>query len=196
MLASGKSVVFASNNRNKYEEVAELLAPLQIHLIFGPERQAIDVEETAQTYMGNAYIKAVTWAKKTGIPALADDSGLEVRALGWKPGIFSARVAPSTEGRNEWLLKSLEGIEDRVAKYVASFALCLPENGLVLITEGECWGRIALGRSGRGGFGYDPLFIPHGYERPFADLPDKIKARISHRAIASYQLIHIIHRQI
>jgi XTP/dITP diphosphohydrolase len=190
-----RSVLFASSNRNKYEEVVALLAPLQINLVFGPERLSLDVDETYQTYMGNAYLKAAAWAEASGMPSLADDSGLEVRALQWKPGIFSARVAASSEARNKWLLQSLEGKEDRTAKYVAAFALCFPEEGHTIITEGECWGKIAEEQQGEGGFGYDPLFIPQGFDSPFADLPDKIKARISHRAIASYQLIHILQQQ-
>lgn len=196
MPALGKTIIFASGNKNKYNEVAELLAPLKIRLVFGPSYASLDVEETAQTYMGNAFLKARSWADCCGLPALADDSGLEVRALNWSPGIRSARIAPTSSQRNQWLLQVLEGKDDRVAKYVAAFALCLPEEGQVWLTEGECWGNITWRVSGTGGFGYDPLFIPMGYSQTFAELPPEIKARISHRAIASYQLVHILQRQI
>jgi non-canonical purine NTP pyrophosphatase (RdgB/HAM1 family) len=107
-----EGLLFASGNRNKYTEVVDLFAPLGIRILFGPDLLTLDVEETGNTYMSNARLKAREWALKAGIPALADDSGVEVRALGWKPGIFSARIAPDDPGRVHWMLDAMKNRED------------------------------------------------------------------------------------
>ncbi|NLI95481.1 MAG: RdgB/HAM1 family non-canonical purine NTP pyrophosphatase [Synergistaceae bacterium] len=183
-------VVLASGNAHKYRELSALLAPIGASLVFGPEKLDLRVEEKGKTYAENALLKAAAWSKALGMPAVADDSGLEVRALDWEPGLFSARVASSDSGRIRWLFERLRGKDCRSARFVACIALVWPEKGRtrVLLAEGICWGRIAEEAAGSNGFGYDPVFIPDGYTRTFAELGDEVKSRISHRAIASRAL--------
>ncbi|MDD3390538.1 non-canonical purine NTP pyrophosphatase [Aminivibrio sp.] len=187
-----EGLLFASGNRNKYTEVVDLFAPLGIRILFGPDLLTLDVEETGNTYMSNARLKAREWALKAGIPALADDSGVEVRALGWKPGIFSARIAPDDPGRVHWMLDAMKNREDRYAKYVAAFALFFPREYLCLATEGECHGEIVQKPAGNRGFGYDPIFTPFGFGSTFGEIPDAVKRKISHRAVAGYRLMDIL----
>lgn len=183
-------VVFASGNAHKHEELAALLAPVGISLVFGPERLSLEVEETGKSYAENALIKAKAWSRALGVPALADDSGLEVRELAWGPGLYSSRVAPSDADRIRWLLDRMKGKEDRVARFVACLALDCPDGSgsRAALAEGFCWGEIAMEASGRSGFGYDPVFIPQGHDRSFGDLGEGLKSRISHRAVASRAL--------
>jgi XTP/dITP diphosphohydrolase len=183
-------VVFASGNVHKHGELAALLAPVGISLVFGPERLSLEVEETGKSYAENALIKAKAWSRALGMPSLADDSGLEVRELAWAPGLYSARVASSDAERISWLLGRMEGKTDRIARFVACLALACPDtSGMrVALAEGLCWGEIAWEASGQSGFGYDPVFIPQGHDRSFGDLGEGLKSRISHRAVASRAL--------
>ena len=121
------------------------------------------------------------------MPALADDSGLEVEELGWGPGLISSRVAPTDEERIRWLLERMQGKTRRVARFVACLAMVLPTatGSEVVMAEGICRGSIALEAAGRFGFGYDPVFIPCGERKTFAELGESVKSRISHRAVAS-----------
>jgi XTP/dITP diphosphohydrolase len=185
-------LIFASGNRGKFAEVAELFAPLGAKIIFGPERASLDVEEDGLSYAANARLKARAWALETGLPALADDSGVEVRALDWRPGIYSARMGETDADRVKWLLEALGGAGDRYARYVASFALFFPEEGFCLITEGILPGRITKTPSGARGFGYDPIFAPQGFDETFGVIPDGVKRKISHRALAGYRMLDIL----
>lgn len=184
-------LLFASGNRGKYVEVVELFAPLGIDILYGPEVVALDVEETGSSYESNAWLKAKAYADASGIPALADDSGMEVRALGWEPGIFSARIAPSDAERLELILERMRGVADRFARYVAAFALYSP-SGYCIVTEGICSGTLREAPAGVRGFGYDPIFSPSGYTLTFGELPDDVKRKISHRAVAGYRLMDIL----
>ena len=145
--------------------------------------------EDGVTYAENAIAKARFYAAATGLLALADDSGLEVAALGGAPGVYSARYAgdnASDADRRELLLAELAKVDsgDRRARFVASVAIVDP-NGVVLnLSEGICEGSITLEPRGNSGFGYDPLFVPDGYDQTFAELPDEVKNGISHRARA------------
>ena len=190
LLSAG--LVFGSGNRHKYGEVVELFAPLGIPIIFGPERASLDVEEDGTTYASNAYIKARAWAEATGLPSLADDSGVEARALEWRPGIFSARMAKDDAGRVEWMLRQMKGQTDRYGRYVAAFALCFPGERFSLLTEGVWPGKITEEPRGRGGFGYDPVFQPLGQKGTFGEISKEIKGTISHRALAGYALMDIL----
>ncbi len=183
-------VVFASGNAHTHEELAALLAPVGISLVFGPERLSLEVEETGRSYAENALIKAKAWSRALGMPSLADDSGLEVRELAWAPGLYSSRVASNDAGRISWLLERMEGKTDRTARFVACLALTCPDvSGMrVALAEGLCWGEIAREASGQSGFGYDPVFIPQGHDRSFGDLGEGLKSRISHRVVASRAL--------
>ena len=197
-----EALLFASGNRNKFVEMRELLAPTGMRILFGGDVRSMDVEETGSTYAGNALLKARAWAQATGLPAVADDSGVEVRALDGAPGIFSARVAATDALRNEWLLEQLArrsaetpGPGDRAARYVAALALCFPEEGEIIICEGICRGSILNAPRGAGGFGYDPLFLPDGQDKSFGELDRSVKQRISHRAIASFRLVNMLLRR-
>ena len=175
----------ATHNAHKLREIGEILPGYDI-VADDP-----DVEETAPDFAGNALIKVrAIAARHPGEWSMADDSGLEVRALGGAPGVRSARYAgePSnTPANNALLLKNLEGVEDRTARFTCTIALVDP-NGLEHVVAGHCPGRIAHAPSGTAGFGYDPLFIPDGYEASFADLGEEAKNKISHRGRALAQV--------
>lgn len=147
------------------------------------------IEESGSSYEENAAIKAAAWADFAGIPALADDSGLEVRALGWEPGIRSARASSGSDSdRIQWLLSRMENHEDRRARFAACVVIAFPDNGKTgcgyFSSRGICGGRITRVPRGRGGFGYDPIFVPDGYDATFAEMGPAEKSKISHRAIA------------
>jgi XTP/dITP diphosphohydrolase len=179
-------IVLASGNRNKYREMKDAFAPIGIELLFGGDLDIhTEVDETGSSYEENALLKAMAWSKAVGLPAIADDSGLEVTALGGAPGIHSARVVSGTDSdRTNWLLSEMEGIKERGARFVSCIAVFFPDREDPLVYEGSCSGRIALRRSGMGGFGYDPIFIPDGYDKTFSELGDGVKTKISHRAHA------------
>jgi XTP/dITP diphosphohydrolase len=145
--------------------------------------------ENGDTYAENAIAKARFYATATRLWALADDSGLEVEALGGAPGVFSARYAgegASDADRRELLLSELAKTRDRNrrARFVAVVAIANAGGDVLNVSEGICEGTITFAPRGHGGFGYDPLFVPNGYEQTFAELPDTIKNGISHRARA------------
>jgi XTP/dITP diphosphohydrolase len=177
-------ITLATNNLHKLEEFQDLLGTALRSLRDVPG--APDVVEDGETFEANAVKKAQSLADITGDWALADDSGLEVDALGGAPGVFSARFAGehgNDSANNRLLLQKLEKSPNRTARFVCVLALCHPKER-PLIFRGECEGHIAHTPSGSGGFGYDPLFIPLGHESPFAALSPDIKQAISHRARA------------
>ena len=148
-----------------------------------------EAEENFTTFAENAIAKAQFYASATGLCALADDSGLEVEALGGAPGVFSARYAgahASDADRRALLLSELAktGDSNRRARFVAVVAIATPGGKILNLSEGICNGTITFAPRGAGGFGYDPLFISDGYNQTFAELPDTIKNQISHRARA------------
>ena len=177
-------LVLATHNPAKVREISEMLPRFEVS---GEDSAA---EETAATFAGNALIKArAVAARHAGSWVLADDSGLVVNALGGAPGVRSARYAGrdgDTPANNALLLKNLEGVADRSAAFVCAMALIAPD-GAEHVVEGRCEGRILTAPRGKGGFGYDPLFVPEGGELTFAELPAEDKNRISHRARALAQ---------
>jgi XTP/dITP diphosphohydrolase len=185
-------IVFASRNRHKYEEISAFTCQIGVDLIFGADVASLEVDETGSSYAENSILKAEGWAELTGFPTLADDSGLEVRAIDWRPGIYSARVAPNDELRNVFILDKLSGSDDRCCRYVAAFVFSWPGKGILWLTEGYCWGNIALKAAGRGGFGYDPIFVPEGYQKTFGELGEEVKSKISHRAVASRAMMDML----
>ena len=178
-------LVVATHNPNKLREIAAILPGWEIA---GEDSGA---EETADTFAGNALIKARAIAPRhPGAWVMADDSGLEVAALGGAPGVRSARYAGrdgDTSANNALLLKNLEGAADRSARFTCAMALIDPA-GREHVVTGHCPGRIRTSPAGAGGFGYDPLFEPDGHDRTFAELRPEEKNAISHRGRALAQL--------
>ena len=187
-------IVVASTNRHKYEELVKLFSKTNISLLFGGDiEEGYVVDETEDTYEKNALLKARAWAQQTGMPAIADDSGIEILALDGAPGVLSARAAPGNdEDRVRWLLDKMEGAADRSARFVACIVLALPNEEVYYAATGMCTGTIALSPSGSAGFGYDPVFIPDGYTETLADLGEAVKSKKSHRAIAARKMAQII----
>lgn len=186
-------LVLATGNMKKLNELQEIIRDLDINILTlhdFPDLPPID--EDGATFEANAIKKAVETARATGYFALADDSGLEVDALNGRPGVYSARFAgePSDDARNNAkLLALLGGVpeEQRTARFRCVIAVAAPD-GRFKTAEGTCEGRIAFKPAGSGGFGYDPLFVPNGYEQTFAELPATIKNQISHRGQALHRI--------
>ena len=188
-------IVIASANAHKVEEYRELLKDQDVDLHSLADYPGFPgVEEDGKTFTENASIKAVAVCKYCDVPAFADDSGLEVMALDGRPGIHSARYAENDPARRAKLLKELEGVTDRRARFVCVIAIAM--NGEVIETfEGEVKGTILTGERGEGGFGYDPLFVPDGYDQTFAEMPQELKNKISHRAEAFRKAMEFIEEQ-
>lgn len=181
--------IVATHNPKKLTEIARILEPLGIDAV--TDRQVglelPEVEETGTTFEENAYLKAASACQVSGMPAIADDSGLMVDALNGAPGVYSARYAgedATDEQRIEKLLGELSGLtqEQRTAKFVSAVCCVFP-NGDVLTVRGECPGWIGFAPSGNGGFGYDPVFVVEG-GRTYAQLSAEEKDAISHRGNA------------
>jgi len=186
-------ILIGSNNIGKIKEYRNLLGP-RFNLISLHELDLeLDVEETGRTYAENALIKLNALKDKSNIPILTDDSGLEVRALGDKPGIFSARYSGknATDKSNvDKLIKELSNSRDFSAKFVCTIAFFDPKNKLSeVVCTGECKGDIILERRGNSGFGYDPIFYIKELDKTFAELSEDEKNLISHRAIAVKELL-------
>ncbi len=186
-----KEIIFASHNKGKIAEIRQILAPFQIKVLSADEMELPDVEETGSTFEENAALKALTIAKLKNTVCLADDSGLCVDALGGRPGVYSARYAPNRdfEKAMEKLLKEIEesGSSNRKAHFSCVLVLGYPD-GSYQAFEGRVDGIIGKERAGEGGFGFDPVFIPDGYEKTFAELGSEIKNKISHRGRALQKL--------
>lgn len=187
------TLVLASGNKHKYEEFKGLLAPLKVKLLFGGDYDhPLEVVEDGNSFVENAALKASAWAEYTGLPAISDNSGIEVRALGWQPGIHSARIAADDEACRQWLIAQMADKQDRYARYAAALVLVFPYGGGQWHTLCHCCGSVIQEKRGTNGFGYDPLFIPEGYDKTFGELPPEVKARISHRAKASQAFIEML----
>jgi XTP/dITP diphosphohydrolase len=188
-----KKLVLASNNAGKLREFAQLFAPLGIELLPQSAFGVSEAEEPHPTFVENALTKARHCAQATGLPALADDSGICVSALNGAPGVHSARYAgePKSDARNnDLLLASLAGIADRRAHYVCVLALCRSvDDPQPLIAEGAWHGEILAAPRGSGGFGYDPLFFVSTHVCSSAELDAEEKNRISHRGAALQSLL-------
>lgn len=190
-------IVIATNNRHKFRELTQLLAVAGIRwrsLAECPKVRSAD--ETGRTFEANAVKKARAVARATGRLALADDSGLEVKALRWGPGVRSARFAGrhgDDEANNQKLLRALEGIAPgkRLARYHCSLALASPRH-VVALTRGTWTGRIAERPSGRRGFGYDPIFLVARFGKTVGQLSGAVKRRLSHRARAAQSMRFIL----
>lgn len=188
-----KDLVIATRNQKKKAEMVRLLGNVGMKIWSLADFPAIPpIEEDGGSFDENAIKKATVTAEATGMLALADDSGLEVDALGAAPGIYSSRYAgpdASDEMNNRKLLQELKGVPPakRKARYKCSIALAEPD-GNVKVTRGECFGFITTSPHGNAGFGYDPLFIIPRFSKTAAELGSKIKDKISHRAKAIHQI--------
>lgn len=191
-----EELIFASHNRGKIAEIKQMLAPLNIKVLSADEINLPDVEETGTTFEENAALKALTIAKLTKKPCLADDSGLCVNALGGRPGVYSARYAPNRDFDKamDKLLAELEksGNADRSAYFACALVLGYPD-GTYQSFEGRVNGKITKQKQGSGGFGFDPLFAPDGYEKTFAELGAEVKNKISHRGRALQKFVSYLH---
>ena len=180
----------ATHNAHKVREMSQIMPGVEIV----PDDPA-DIEENAPDFEGNALIKVrAIAAKHPGEWCMADDSGLEVAALGGAPGVRSARYAgePSnTAANNALLLKNLAGVSDRRANFTCAVAI-VDADGREHVVVGKCFGRIAESPSGAAGFGYDPLFVPDGHDRSFAELSADEKNAISHRGRALAEVKRIL----
>ena len=191
-------LVAATRNRGKIKEISEALSGLGVELIPLDELpDPPEIEEKRETYEENAAHKALIAARHSGLPAVADDSGLEVEALGGAPGVRSARFAASDAERIAKLLKLLKGVpfERRRARFVCVVAFATPD-GQVELFRGECHGYITEEPRGEEGFGYDPVFLVPEYGKTFAELGLEVKNRISHRARALRKLRGFLERRL
>lgn len=180
--------VLASNNKKKLTELREILSDIGAEIL--SQREAgleLEVEETGTTFEENSKLKALAACDLLNLPAIADDSGLCVDALGGAPGVYSARyggdACENDTQRYEYLLKNLEGAADRTARFV-SVITCVFPNGDTITSRGECEGQILTEPKGAGGFGYDPVFLPDGCLKTMAEQTADEKNAISHRGKA------------
>lgn len=183
-------IVFATGNPHKLQELKEIAGDTDIDFILPPEN--FDPNENGKTFEENSLIKAKEAAKLSGMISLADDSGLCVEVLNGEPGIFSARYDETPQKRIDKLLNNLKNAENRNAKFVCAMTL-VSENGEILFqTRGECAGKITQKQAGTNGFGYDPVFLPDGFDITMAEMSEQQKNSISHRGRALRKVIEYI----
>lgn len=182
------NIVLATRNKHKIQEIMTILHDLPLEILTLNDFPGIPVlREDGATFQDNSLQKARAVNQHTGLPALADDSGLEVFYLNGRPGVVSARYAgdgASDEKNNERLLEQMRGVAPRRRKAQFRAVLTLLDEKCLEVTEGICPGRLAESPRGTNGFGYDPIFIPDGFSRTYAELTAEEKNRISHRARA------------
>jgi XTP/dITP diphosphohydrolase len=191
-----KELVFATNNKHKLEEIRHIAGEHFIIRSLSEIDCFDDIPETADTLEGNALLKAAFVKEKYGFDCFADDTGLEVDALNGRPGVYSARYAG--EGHDfianmQKLLEELQDIDNRSAKFRTVIALIV--NGKQYLFDGQIDGWIINEMRGKKGFGYDPIFVPDGYDITFAEMSTEQKNLISHRAIATGKLIEFLRRE-
>lgn len=181
-------ILFASQNKGKQNESRELLKDLDIELVFPndfPELKDFDVDETGETFVENALLKAKTYAEKISLPCIADDSGVIIDGLGGLPGIHSNRWFEGTsDERNAEVLRRLDSIKDRAARYLTAACYYNPATEEYVIFEETVEGKIGKEIIGKEGFDYDRIFIPEGYRKTFAQLGNELKNSMSQRAKA------------
>lgn len=192
----GKRLLVATHNKGKLEEMAHLLAPFGVEVVGAADLDLPEPEETETTFVGNARIKARSAVAATGLPALADDSGIEIDALGGAPGVYTADWAETPNGRDfamamERTHRELEAINaphPRTARFCCTLVLVWPD-GHEEIFEGHAPGQVTWPMRGEEGHGYDPIFIPDGYDITFGEMDRWEKNKLSHRAVATAKLV-------
>lgn len=191
-------ILVGTKNAGKVRELENMLSDFPIELRSLDEfENVIEPEETGATFADNAELKAVYYSEKTGLAALADDSGLEVSALNGAPGVYSARYGGKDSSNEEKIAKLLEelensGNEDRSARFVCVIVLTNETGDIIFQAEGICDGKIANEPRGENGFGYDPVFIPVGFDETFGELSSDVKSNLSHRGKAIEKIIRFL----
>lgn len=188
---NGNKLVIASHNKGKVREIGELLAPFGVETISVGELNLPEPVEDGLTFIANAEIKAIAAATAAGLPALADDSGLEVEALGGEPGIYSARWAGPSKDFDvamKAVIDKLAETTNKKANFTCALTLAWPD-GHMESFEGKVYGDLTWPMRGEKGFGYDPIFVPEGHSVTFAEMEPADKHAMSHRAHAFKQLI-------
>jgi XTP/dITP diphosphohydrolase len=187
---TGDRLVIASHNEGKVEEISELLAPFGIQAVPAAALGIPEPEETGDSFEGNAALKAKAAAEASGLPAIADDSGLVVPALGGAPGIYSARWAGPAKDFRVAMARVQRELDDRdrSATFVAVLVLAWPD-GEIELFRGDVAGRLVWPPRGERGFGYDPIFVPEGGAETFGEMEPAEKHKISHRACAFAKLV-------
>jgi XTP/dITP diphosphohydrolase len=191
-----EKLVIASHNKGKLREIDALIAPFGIQALSAGDLGVEEPEETEPTFIGNALLKAYASMRATGLPALADDSGLEVSALGGAPGIYSARWAGEPRDFDAAMAEVerqmvASGSTDRSARFVCVLALVLPD-GAEHVFEGQVKGHLVHPQRGTHGFGYDPIFVAQGQTQTFGEMDPEIKHMIGHRADAFAKFVAAI----
>ena len=198
MIQDSRKIVIATSNCHKLREIRDILTGLPAHILSLQDFPEISpIEETGKTFRENAFLKARTVYQKTALLTLADDSGLEVDALNGAPGIYSARYAGKErdyQSNNHKLLQELITVPD--AQRGAQFRCVVSITGSAIekFSEGIVRGHIIRELRGKGGFGYDPLFVPEGFSETYAELGEEIKNKISHRALAFQNTRNILEK--
>ena len=185
-------LLIASGNAGKVMEIREILSEFNVQIVSTTDFDIKEPEEIGKTFIENAQIKAKYYGDITGLPALADDSGLCVDALGGEPGIYSARWAGPNKNFSDAISriqKELSDKNNKKAKFVCALSLYWPKLGNMESVEGSVDGVLTFPAKGKGGFGYDPIFIPKGYDKTLAEMHSEEKQKISHRADAFDKLI-------
>lgn len=199
MFRDDSQLMIATSNAGKLAELRRMLAGPAIEIkCLADFPDIVEVDETGSTFEENAALKACGYARQTGVATLADDSGLEVTALGRRPGVLSARYGGDDTSFAEKMTLLLEEIKqsgspDRRARFVCSIAIADKNGDLIHTERGVCDGTIALKSSGNGGFGYDPIFVPEGYNKTFGELSEAIKQKIGHRGRAFTKILPFLH---
>ncbi len=194
----GGKLVIATHNPGKLREIAALVEPLGLSCVGAAELQLPEPEEIGNSFLDNADLKAREAADLSGLPALADDSGLAVDALQGLPGIFSARWAENEDGNRDWM-RAMERVWSAVeaagpdagldAHFACALSIAWPNDGQIESFEGRVDGSLVWPPRGDKGFGYDPMFVPASHERTFGEMEPEEKHRISHRADAFRKLV-------
>jgi XTP/dITP diphosphohydrolase len=185
-----KKLIVATSNPGKLREMQEYLTGLDWDLQLKPDD--LEIEETGETFLANACLKASQVAQALGEWAIADDSGLAVDALNGAPGLYSARYGKSDRERIERLLRELGETDQRQAHFICAIAIARPDGSIALQTEGICPGEILHAPQGTGGFGYDPIFYVPQQQQTFAQMPPEVKRRVSHRGRAFAALVPML----
>lgn len=186
-------LIIATTNKGKLREYEEMFGGIGVEFVgLDSFEKLLEPIEDGATFLANAEKKAREYALQTGNWVMADDSGLEVSALGGAPGVNSARFGgPGSDyaRKMDLILDSLSNSPDRSARFVCVIAVARPDGSIAAVSEGECRGSIAPEPRGSNGFGYDPIFIPEGHERTFGELADEKKRSLSHRGRAANEII-------